>query len=210
MIDRIKDAEAGLETGSPAGLPAPHGEENRMDEEQKDIQGIVQAVIQEFVKAEQSRAEPAYKAELTEERKRRESLEQRVNDLVAENQRARAAADEAERNTSIRAELQKLGVAKVDLAFKAVKDEIHRGEDGRLLAPGGTEMRDYLAQFVGENPELLPARLAGGSGASGGQRGSPAAETVDLDRIRPGMNAEEKERVRQEIVRVATQTLRGK
>jgi ribosomal protein L29 len=32
---------------------------------------------------------------------------------------------------------------------------------------------------------------------------------VDLDRIRPGMNPEELERVRQEIARVASQTLRG-
>jgi hypothetical protein len=215
MVNELRDGEAGAETGLPARLAAPPVEEKRMDEaqkgiQQKDVQEIVQAVIQEFVKAEQTKAEPEYKVELTEERKRRESLEQRVNDLVAENQRTRAAAEEAERNASIRAELQKLGVAKVELAFKAVKDEIHRADDGRLLAPGGLEVRDYLAQFVGENPELLPARLAGGSGASGGQRGSQSAEAVDLDRIRPGMSAEEKERVRQEIVRVATQTLRGK
>jgi hypothetical protein len=32
---------------------------------------------------------------------------------------------------------------------------------------------------------------------------------VDLDRIRPGMSPEEMERVRQEIARVASQTLRG-
>jgi hypothetical protein len=183
--------------------------EKRMDEGQKDIQEIVQGVIQEFLKAEQTKAEPAYKVELMEERKRRESLEQRVNDLVTENQRSRAQAEEAERNASIRAELQKLGVAKVELAFKAVKDEIHRSDDGRLLAPNGSEMRDYLTQFVGENPELLPARLAGGSGASGVQRSSPAAEGMDLERIRPDMSAEEKERARKEILRVASQTLRG-
>src|SRR5271165_4749851 len=97
-----------------------------MEDGQKDIQEIVQAVIQEFLKAEQTKAEPAYKVELMEEKKRRESLEQRVNDLVTENQRSRAAAEEAERNALIRAELQKLGVAKVELAFKAVKDEIRR------------------------------------------------------------------------------------
>ena len=34
-------------------------------------------------------------------------------------------------------------------------------------------------------------------------------ETVDLERIRPGMSAEEMQRVREEIVRVASQTLRG-
>ena len=180
-----------------------------MAEDMGDIKAVVQAVIQEFVKAEQTKAEPAYKVELVEERKRRESLEQRVNELVAENQRTRAAADEADRSASIRAELQRLGVSKIDLAYKAVKDDIQRGEDGRLIAQGGGEMRAYLAQFVGENPELLPARLTGGSGASAGQRNSQGTGTVDMDKIRPGMNPEEMERVRQEIARVASQTLRG-
>ena len=107
-----------------------------MAEEDNDVRSMVQAVIQEFVKAEQSKAEPAYKTELVEERKRRESLEQRVNELVAENQRSRAKAEEAERSAAIRAELQRLGVAKVDLAYKAVKDEIYRSEDGRLHGAG--------------------------------------------------------------------------
>ncbi len=178
-------------------------------DEKKDIQEIVQAVIQEFVKAEQTKAEPAYRVELVEERKRRENLEQRVNELVEENHRARAAAEESERGATIRAELQKLGVAKVDLAYKAVKDEIYRGEDGKLQTQGGTGIRDYLTQFVGENPELLPARLAGGSGASAGQRNPQGSGGVDLDKIRPGMSAEDKERVRQEIAKVAAQTLRG-
>jgi hemin uptake protein HemP len=32
---------------------------------------------------------------------------------------------------------------------------------------------------------------------------------VSIEQIRPGMNAEEMQRVREEIVRVASQTLRG-
>lgn len=122
--------------------------------------------------------------ELAEERRRRESLEKRV--------------EEAERSSAIRAELQRLGVAKLDLAYKAVKDEVPRE---------GGEMKEFLEKFVQENPELLPARLAGGSGARGG--GSGAAGAVDIDKIRPGMSAEELDRVRQEIARVASQTLRG-
>jgi hypothetical protein len=125
--------------------------------------------------------------ELAEERRRREGLEKRVEDV--------------ELGSAIRAELQKLGVAKLDLAYKAVKDEVPRD---------GGEMKEFLKKFVGENPELLPARVAGGSGASGGGRGSGAAPGgVDIDRIRPGMSAEEMDRVRQEIARVASQTLRG-
>ena len=113
-----------------------------------ELREVVRAVIEEFAQND----------------KRRETLEQRVNELVAENQRARAKAEEAERTSAIRAELQRLGVAKIDLAYRAVKDDIYRSEDGRLVAQGGSEMRDYLAQFVGENPELLPARVSGGVG----------------------------------------------
>ena len=39
-------------------------------------------------------------------------------------------ADEAERSAAVRAELQRQGVAKLDLAYKAIRDEIQRGEDG--------------------------------------------------------------------------------
>jgi hypothetical protein len=170
-----------------------------------DIREMIRAVVEEF-----ARGDPARQAELTEERKRRESLEQRVNDLVAENSRSRAAAEEAERSASIRAELQRLGVTKVDLAYRAVKDDVYRSEDGRILAQGGAELREYLAQFVGENPELLPARIGGGSGTGPGQRlGNEGGGGVDLAKIRPGMDAEELERARQEVARVAAQTLRG-
>ena len=180
-----------------------------MDESREDVREIVRAVVEEFVRAEKEKAEPGYQAELTEERKRRESLEQRVNDLIAENSRTKVAAEEAERGAAIRVELQRLGVGKIDLAFRAVQEDIVRREDGKLAARDGSDLQEYLARFAAENPELLPARLAGGSGATGGRRGAPAGGGVDLERIRPGMSAEELERVRQEIARVAFQTLRG-
>src|SRR5579864_6736051 len=99
-----------------------------------DVQGVVQQAVQEYLRQDVSRREPAYKAELQEERKRREQLERRVNELVEENRRSRQVADEAERSSAIRAELQKLGVAKIDLAYRAVQNEIIRCEDGRILA----------------------------------------------------------------------------
>src|ERR1700733_4027361 len=134
---------------------------------QTDIRDVVRQTIQEFVQAEQRKSEPAYKAELQEERRRRENLEGRMNQLVEENRKARAMADEADRNSQIRGELQRLGVAKVELAFRAVKDDIVRAEDGRLQTrgPEGKTLQDYLTNFVQENPELLPARIPGGSGA---------------------------------------------
>lgn len=178
-----------------------------------DIQSIVRQAIQEFTTQEHARSEPAYKAELQEERKRREQLERRLNEVVEENKRSRKAADEAERSSAVRAELQRLGVSKIDLAFKAIQDGIVRSEDGRLVARGDAgevSMKDYLNSFVNENPEFLPARIAGGSGIAPSMK-APASggEAVTLDRIRPGMSAEEMQRVREEIVRVASQTLRG-
>ncbi len=153
-----------------------------------DIRDIVRAVVEEFM---------PQKTELEEERKKREGLEQRVSELMSK-------TAEAERSAAIRAELHRQGVAKVDLAYRAIKDEILRGEDGQLIG-----MREQVEQFVKENPELLPARLGGGSGAAGRQRSGRVETQVELEKIRPGMSPEELDRVREEIARVASQTLRG-
>ncbi len=183
-----------------------------MDEQTKetgaDLKSAIREAIQEYIAAEQARAEPAYKTELVEERKRREELERRVNELVQENHKTRAAAEEAQRNATIRTELQRLGVSKVDLAYKAVKDDIVRTSDGRMAArtPNGeVAVREYLEQFVQENPELLPARISGGSGVSGPHK-PQASSSVDLNKIRPGMSAEDLARVREEIARIAQQS----
>jgi hypothetical protein len=198
-------------TEVPRGLkPAPHFW-RRM--EGIDIQAIVRQALAEHSADQQAKSEPAYKAELQEERKRREQLERRLNELVEENRQSRKVAEEAERGSAVRAELQRLGVSKIDLAFKAVGDGILRGDDGRLFARGETGevgIRDYLTAFVTENPEFLPARIAGGTGMTSTLKApSTGRESVELERIRPGMSAEEMQRVREEIVRVASQTLRG-
>ena len=180
--------------------------------ESVDVRSIVRGAIEEFIRAEQVKAEPAYKAELLEERQRREQLEQRLNELEQENRRSRQIAEEAEKGSAIRTELQRLGVSKIDLAFRVVKDDILRAEDGRLVAKGSQgqqPLRDYLSQFVNENPELLPARIAGGSGTGPVQKVAPSGGGLDLEKIRPGMSSEELERARQEISRVASQTMRG-
>src|SRR5580704_102662 len=164
--------------------------------ESADVQTVVRQAIQEFLEEQTSRTEPAYKAELVEESKR-----------------SRQAADQAERGSAIRAELQRLGVAKIDLAYRAVQESIFRSEDGRLLAHGDSgeiTAKEYLAGFVSENPEFLPARISGGSGITAARKALPERhDGVDMDAIRPGMTAEEMDRVRKEIVRVASQSLRG-
>jgi hypothetical protein len=178
-----------------------------------DVQTIVRNAIQEYVAQEQAKSEPAYKAELQEEKKRREQLERRVNELVEENRKSQKVAEEAKRSSAIRSELQRLGVSKVDLAFKAVQDCIFRSDDGRLVArlpEGEVAANEYLASFVTENPEFLPARISGGSGmTTAAKSGIGNREAIDINQIRPGMNSGEMQRVREEIVRVASQTLKG-
>ncbi len=179
-----------------------------------DVRDVIRQAISDFVASEQAKAEPAYKAELAEERKRRETLERRINEMAEENRRSREMAEEADRTSAIRGELQRLGVVKLDLAYRAVKDDIQRSEDGRLIGRQAGEdvsVQTYLKNFVEENPELLPARVtAGGTGVTRtGNVPAAGANNLDLDRIRPGMNAEELERVRQEIARVANQSLRN-
>jgi len=189
-------------------------ENGKADMEDIDIQAIVRQVVLEFSTAQQAQSEPAYKVELQEERKRREQLERRLNELAEENKRSRQVAAEAERSSAVRSELQRLGVAKIDLAYKAVQDGVTRTEDGRIVARGeGGEvaLRDYLSAFVTENPEFLPARITGGTGMTATLK-APVAnrESVSIEQIRPGMSAEEMQRVREEIVRVASETLRGR
>jgi hypothetical protein len=183
-------------------------------DEPNSVQTIVQQAIDEYMRQDSARREPAYKTELQEEKRRREQMEKRINELVEENRRSRAQAEEAQRASAIRSELQKLGVTKVDLAYKVVQDGIVRSADGRLVARGESgelAVSEYLSEFVQSNPEFLPARIPGGTGMTGTHK-APAqggSGGVDLDKISPSMSKEELERVRQGILRVASQSLRG-
>jgi len=47
-----------------------------------DIRHLIQEAVREFVSLEQAKSEPAYKIELEEERRRREALERKMNELV--------------------------------------------------------------------------------------------------------------------------------
>lgn len=183
-------------------------------DESNSVNTIVQAAIDEYMRQDSARREPAYKAELQEEKRRREQMEKRINELVEENRRSRAQADEAQRSSAIRSELQKLGVTKVDLAYKVVQDGITRSTDGRLVARGDSgelPVSEYLTEFVQQNPEFLPARIPGGTGMTGAHKvpSTGSSGGFDLDKISPSMSKEDLERARQEILRVATQTLRG-
>jgi hypothetical protein len=175
-------------------------------EQEQEIRRVLQETLEQYARQIQEEREPALKAELVEERRRREQLERRLNEVVEENGKHRQAAEETERHVAIKGVLQNLGVKKIEVAFRAVRDDVYRGEDGQLYGRGdggSVGMKEFLARFVADNPEFLPARMAGGSGASGGQRAESESGPLDLAHIRPGMSAEEKERARREIARLA-------
>src|SRR5258705_10270695 len=94
-----------------------------------DVTSIVRQAIEEFTQRDQAKNEPAYKAELQEERRRREQLEGRVNELVEENRRSKQIVEEAQTGSTIRAEVQRLGGAQVDLGFRAVREGILRAAE---------------------------------------------------------------------------------
>jgi len=183
-------------------------ETNQIESEGKPMRSVIAEVLSEYMELQKSKSEPAYKAELEEERRKRETLERRMNELAEENRRSKERAEEAERTSTIRTELQRLGVVKVDLAYRAVKDDVGRAEDGRFIARDGqsqVDLREYLTKFVHENPELLPARMTGGSGTTLANRSTGTTGSFDLDRIKPGMDPRELEQIRKEIARIALQ-----
>ncbi len=187
----------------------PAGEAGTQDQHELNLSGIIQEAIQRAY-AQRDPETSGLRNELAQERRKREQMEKRLNELVEENRRAKELAEQAERFSTVKSELQRLGVTKVELAFRAVKDDIFRGEDGRICAKNdegqAVPFSEYLSQWVTANPEFRPARIAGGSGSSA-SRGAQAGSSFDLEKIRPGMTAEELERARSEVARVASQML---
>jgi hypothetical protein len=176
--------------------------------ERSELKLLVRSILDEVATAQTQKAEPAYRAELEEEKRRRESLEKRVNELQAENRRNQALAEAMERETAVKSELQKHGVTKVELAYKALRDDVLREKDGSLVvrsADGSLPIKEFIPRFLDENPELLPARNFGGSGSGSSPRSKQSAPGIDIDSIRPGMSREDLAKVRQEIARLAAE-----
>jgi len=144
-------------------------------------------------------------ARLRQERSRRESLEQQLKDLIEENRRSRVESEQARKTARIREALDGSGVKKTHLAMRLVGDQIFRGDDGEYYAESGGKrvtVEDYLGDFLRENPEFLPPRISGGSGASGADRRELSGSSFDLEGIRPGMSQEESRRAWKEVARL--------
>jgi hypothetical protein len=167
----------------------------------------IRAMIGEYMRQREDQQDSDVQGMLAEERRKRENLERQLSELGEENRRTRRQSEQTDRVSRIQSCLQELGVRKVPLALRLVKDEIVRGDDGELYAEvkgSRVPYRDYLEDFVAENPEFLPPRIAGGSGASGGAGGEMRSGGIDLNSIRPGMGREELAEAWKEVARLAS------
>lgn len=131
--------------------------------------------------------------------KLRKQLEKQAADLAsekAERQKTAEAALEKERQSMIRQEIAKHGLAdhSVDDAYRYFRDEIKRDESGELVGPEGIPFGEFISTTVSKRANWLPPRDVDGTGAknSPGGRGTPAP--FDLNNIKPGMSAEDRAR----------------
>ena len=111
--------------------------------EDTELRSIIRGVIEEFVQAEQVKAEPAHKAELMDERRRREELERRVNDLIHENKRSRQLLGRLDRGV----DALDREVEAVDRVGSVTGEILDRAAGESCLAGAGDQPRRLL-RFV--------------------------------------------------------------
>jgi len=131
--------------------------------------------------------------------KLRKQLDKQAADLAAEKaerQKTHEAALEKERQSVIRQEIARHGLAEdaVDDAFRFFRDEIKRTESGELVGGDDIPAADYIKDVVSKRPRWLPPRDVDGTGAKNGPGGRGAQTPFDLNSIKPGMSAEERAR----------------
>lgn len=184
------------------------GQESPERESRSGLESV-RKVISEYLRQAGEQTDSTIKSKLDDERSRREALERKISELSDENRRSRRGAEQADRFSQIQSQLRELGVQKVELAFRLLKDDVVRGDDGDLYADqNGAQvpLKEYLANFVSENPEFLPPRIAGGSGATGGDRSELSSGGLDLDSIHAGMSREEMAEAWKEVARLVGQS----
>lgn len=198
-----QEAEAAVEQTPPSRV-ADEGEGSELLEARLEKRmNEMFAVRVEAVRAEHGRESDAAQA--------------RVRELLAElaankNEIESLRADRSylEREFFIKKRAQELGVENTDLIHRAVRDDLVERTRGNWVAV--VDGRDvpatqYLAEFVRNNPELLPPRRTHGGGVPVMRPDKVAG--VDLEEIRPGMDPGTVKRVREAIGRVIGQNRTG-
>lgn len=134
-----------------------------------------------------------------------ESVEALKKALAASREEAAELKSEASRlrkDQFLRQALSAMGVENLDLAVRAVREDIVEAGDRKWMASvEGSDVpaQEYLAEFLKKNRELLPARRLQGGGMPASRVESGGS--VDLEEIRPGMDPATLKKVRDAIGR---------
>ena len=113
-----------------------------------ELDALMRKPVREFTRQTSEQEDSALTVKLTDERRRRESLERQLNDVREESRRSRQQAELMDRQSKIRESLQRLGVRKADLALKLVKDDIFRAEDGDLYGEVAGKQITYHLNYA--------------------------------------------------------------
>lgn len=182
-FEQTLDAKLGAIVPKPAGKEGTEGKEGKEGTKEGEGNSPRWKQLQEELAAEKkARLDSEKKAE---EKERHGLIRGLLSDFTFSNDRAR------------------------EDAFKAFSTEITRGENDGLLGPENEAAKEYIKRCLeGDRAYWLKTKDVGGSGAvNGGSRGG--SQPVDLNNIKPGMDATELQRVRAEIARVALNAMRG-
>jgi len=129
--------------------------------------------------------DPAINAELQLLRKQVSNLEKANKESAAREKAATEARLESERQTSIRNVLNGIEFRDQesrDLVFQALNGSIKRDEEGNLVAQtadGPISYDAHIKAYAEKFPALLAPKGGGGSGATGGTRGTGKAINID-------------------------------
>ena len=140
------------------------------------------------------------------------ALLKRIADMEAERDKDRADAKAARESARDRDRLAQIrtylsahqyandAAAEDALAFFGGKLKFN--DSDQLVTPDGTPVKEWVAKtLANERPHLLKPRDVGGAGAQNGG-GSAAGKPIDLDDIKPGMSAEQKKVVEQQLAQM--------
>jgi len=92
---------------------------------------------------------------------------------------------------------------------RRTRQQAEQSERFSVVRDAQTPVDEYLKRFVAENPEFLPPRIAGGSGARGAEQSELSTAGFELERIRPGMSREETAQAWKEVARLAGLNLKS-
>ncbi|MBK7927502.1 MAG: hypothetical protein IPJ98_08415 [Bryobacterales bacterium] len=200
------EEQSALHDAVPAGEEEARGEADGAEPQQEERESTAH---RELIREEIARALERWKTPEAEPQRSAEesgeSIESLKQALAASREEAaglKAEASRLRKDQYLRQALSALGVENLELAVKAVREDIVEAGGQKWVAPGeggDVPAQEYLAEFLKKNRELLPARRLQGGGMPASRVESGGS--VDLEEIRPGMDPVTLKKVRDAIGR---------